>query len=159
MAAARGMRAWGVLLALALCLSVQRAVGHARVARSSALHPAWMPRRLPRVVASPLAMSSPSASFLDRFGAAAREMAADGGCEVSEVAWRAPVLCVEVGRETSSEQLQELNVALSEWLDAQEAAGAADVPTGEFELEVGTPGVREELTQVGERGRVLCVRA
>jgi ribosome maturation factor RimP len=40
-----------------------------------------------------------------------------------------------------------LNLDLSTWLDAQEEAGAADVPADEFELQVGTPGAPEDLTR------------
>jgi hypothetical protein len=148
------------LLPLSLLGLLQLALGHTRMARGSALRATLLRRRAPLAASRRLAMNAgePSAAFLARFDAAARAMAADGGCDVSEVAWRSPVLCVEVTRETSSEQLQTLNVALSDWLDAQEAAGAADVPTGEFELEVGTPGVREDLTQVkGAEGDPIVV--
>ncbi|KAG8463125.1 hypothetical protein KFE25_011122 [Diacronema lutheri] len=96
----------------------------------------------------PVASSAPAHdAFLSRFGVVAAGAAAELGVELVGCAWAAPRLCVEVGSSASSQEIQDLNFALSAWLDAEEEAGAADLPPGEFELEVGTPGAPDVLTR------------
>lgn len=84
--------------------------------------------------------------FVARFDAAAREIAALDGIPYMQAQWKPPVLRVEVERSAGSEQLQLLNRRLSDWLDQQEEAEAPDLPAGNFDLEVTTPGASDTLS-------------
>ncbi|KAJ1641226.1 hypothetical protein T492DRAFT_921065 [Pavlovales sp. CCMP2436] len=85
--------------------------------------------------------------FVGRFDAMASSAADEIGIEYLGCSWTPQLLSVRVSSDSASQEIQDLNKALSSWLDDEEAKGAADLPAGEFELEVGTPGAPETLTR------------
>lgn len=135
------------LIILACGALLPRASG-ARCAAAARLGPRAAARTPASARSRVLASSAPTyEGFLARFDERAAAVASELGVEYLGCAWSAPRLCVDVSSGSSSQQVQDLNRALSEWLDAEEEGGASDLPAGEFDLEVGTPGAPEALTR------------